>query len=163
MAGVFALRFTLEGETQLSRAFQASEEAAANLAPVFQVIGAQLQREVAGQMSSQGTRGGEPWRPLSPAYRAWKSIHFPGRPTLVRTGEMKAALLSPVAIHASAQRLIFEPDTDIAAYHQKGEGTLPQRRVLQMTAADRRGWERTILTWIRHGEGRAAWPPPVLA
>lgn len=163
MAGVFALKFTIEGETQVSRAFQLGEEAVGDLRPAFEVIGAQLRKGVVGQMSSQGGRGGDPWQPLSPGYKAWKDVHYPGRPTLVRTGDMRAALLSPQAVHASAQRLIFEPDTDVAAYHQKGDGTLPQRRVLQLTGADRRGWERTILTWIRHRQGRASWPPPVLA
>lgn len=72
---------------------------------------------------------------------------------------MKGALLSPGAVHASAQRLVYEPDTSVAPYHQKGDGHLPQRKVVQLTDLDRRGWERTILTWVRHKQGRAAWPP----
>lgn len=160
MSGVFRLRLTLEGETQISRAFVIAEEAMGDLAPAFKVIGQQVQAGVRGQFASQGARGGgERWTELRPSYRAWKNVHYPGRPMLVRLGGMKGAMLNPQSMRATGRGLIYEPRSGYAAYHQRGEGQLPQRRMVQLTAGDRRGWERVILQWIRHGEGRAAWPP----
>lgn len=157
---IFRLRLELEGETQVSRALVMSEEAMGDLAPAFKVIGQQVQAGVQAQFASQGERGGgSRWTQLNPDYRAWKRAHYPGRPMLVRLGGLKGAMLNPLSMRATDRGLTYEPRIGYAAFHQRGEGQLPQRRMVQLTAADRRGWERTILQWIRHGEGRAAWPP----
>lgn len=162
--GIFRLRFGIEGETQVSRAFQLTEDAVADLGPAFQVIGQNVLAGVREQFATEGARGsGHKWTQLSPGYRAWKDVHYPGRPMLVQGGGMKGAMLNPLSIRAGAMGLTYEPPSDLAAIHQGGEGTMPQRRMVELTAGDRRGWERTILTWIRHKQGRAAWPPPVLA
>lgn len=158
--GLFRLRFALEGETQVSRAFQLTEEALGDLAPAFRVIGAGVLKGVREQFATEGARGGGKWQPLSAPYKAWKNVNFPGRPILVQGGGMKGAMLNPLSINASSMGLVYEPPSDLAAVHQGGEGHMPQRRMVQLTAGDRRGWERTILTWIRHKQGRAAWPPP---
>lgn len=157
----FRLSFEIEGEKQLSRMLLAGEKAIEDLGPAFDVIGERLQVAVREQFASQGARGGTRWTRLSEPYGEWKRRNFPGRPILVRTGGMKGAMLSPQAVTTSRHRLVYEPRVDYAGPHQAGRGRLPQRRMVQLTDADRRGWERAILTWIRHKEGRAAWPPVI--
>lgn len=159
MPALFHLGFEIEGEQQVSRALLASEDALEDLGPAFRVIGERVQAAAREQFETQGSRGGERWTKLSDDYREWKDRHFPGRPILVRQGGMKGAVLDPSAIHASRHRMIFEPRNGYLAAHQAGKGRLPQRRVVQLTAGDRRQWERIVLTWIRHQQGRAAWPP----
>lgn len=52
-----------------------------------------MEAEVKGQFNQRG-RGpiAGKWQPLSPAYAKWKRQRYPGKPILVRTGDLKAGL-----------------------------------------------------------------------
>ena len=88
---------------------------------------------------SEGGSSGESWMALSPRYAAWKAAHYPGRGILVRSGALKASLLSP-----SADGAVFEPgptsltvgtNVPYGIYHQKGTWKMPQRPPLRLTPA----------------------------
>lgn len=151
---------TIDGETQVSRAFQLAAERAENLSEPFAFIGGLILKSVTEQFDTHGAHGlGSRWKPLSPAYKTWKDKHFPGKPILEATGQMRRSMTSPQAVHVQARRLVYEPDDPKAIYHQRGNQHLPQRKIIALSTGDRRQWDRVFLTWIRHAEGRASWPP----
>lgn len=44
------------------------------------------------QFTSQGTRGGSRWVPLSKKYARWKELHHPGKPILQLSGRLLTSL-----------------------------------------------------------------------
>lgn len=149
------LRFVVQGEVQVSRAFQVSERRAQDLSEPLRDIGDSLLETVQRQFDSQGAFGlGRRWHALSPAYRAWKQQHFPDTAhlILIRTGAMREAMESEQALTVSPRRLVYEPRgerADIAAIHQAGEGHMPQRKIVAIPEQVARDWERAFLEWLR--------------
>jgi hypothetical protein len=75
---------------------------------------------------TEGEFGGERWAALSPDYEAWKSLHFPGKGILQRTGEMKRAVSNPLRA-VTPTSLTLTIDSDVLPYHQDGTDRMPQR------------------------------------
>lgn len=75
-------------------------------------------------------RGGTPikFAALSPRYRAWKAVHYPGRPILVRTARMKYGYTS----RATKTRLTVDNKQPYWIYHQTGTSRMPARKVFQV-------------------------------
>lgn len=155
-------RFVVDGEVQVSRAFQELAEGARDLSEPFRYVADALLEAVREQFESEGAHGlGSRWRPLNPEYAAWKQARYPGRKILVRTGGMKGAFLNrQQSTRVTPRSLVYEPRVDYAAPHQRGEGRVPQRKIVALSVADRRKWDRIFLHYLRHTQGRtAAWPP----
>lgn len=150
------VRFEVEGEQQLVRGFQLMEAESRDLSDPLEETGELVIDHVGRQFDS---RGQGRWKPLDPAYAAWKRRHFPGQPILVRTGAMRAAALDPYAAHTTPSRMTYTVRSDVAGYHQGGgdEGNNPPRRKLvDLTAAERRGVDRIFSAWLnrlRRGAG----------
>ena len=75
--------------------------------------------------SSKGGSIGYKWKPLSPAYAAWKGRHFPGRPLLVLRGPMKQSLTEESSRNAifnrkGGRQLILGTRITYAKFHQYG-------------------------------------------
>lgn len=154
------LRFDIAGDVQVSRMFQATSEAAQDLSEPFQLIGGLILQTVARQFGTEGANGlGTRWTALSEPYATWKARHYPGKPILEATGDMRRSMTSPDAVHVERDRLLYEPDDPKAIHHQRGDGNLPARQIVALTGLERRQWDRVLLTWLRHAEGRATWPP----
>lgn len=93
--------------------------------------------------------------PLSPAYRAWKEKHFPGKPILQRSGALMDAMLGNA--QASSRHTIkdikklsaeFGTTLPYAGAHQEGiPGRLPRRPPLQLEERDLVFWSRIIHEW----------------
>lgn len=47
------------------------------------------------QFETEGAFAGSPWAPLSPAYAAWKAVHYPGRGILVAERDLRQAASLP--------------------------------------------------------------------
>lgn len=91
-----------------------------------------LEQAEAEQFSAEGhgpARG--PWAALSKRYAEWKAVHYPGKPTLERTGKLKAALTGP---GANAMRTVTRDSmafgtvgVEYASFHQTGTRWMPSR------------------------------------
>ena len=95
------------------------------LLPVLEVeTGKQFDAEGAGPIAGS-------WAPLSVSYAKWKEAHYPGKPLLVRTGALKAALTGPGAgarRDISGDSLTFgTTGIPYASFHQTGTGKMPAR------------------------------------
>lgn len=107
-----------------------------------------LRAFVAANYESEGASSGAPWAPLSGPYAAWKARHYPGRPILVATGEMKARTLSVDAWKIEGNRLIFDPDSDIWLYHQEGTRYIARRPILRLTAPQEQAIKEVWEGWL---------------
>lgn len=155
-------RFVVDGEVQVSRSFRDLAEGARDLSEPFRYVAESLIDSVRDQFDSEGSHGlGSRWQPLNPDYAAWKQANYPGRKMLVRTGGMKGAFLNYAqSVRVTPRSLTYEPPVDYAGHHQRGQGRVPQRKIVALSAADRRQWDRIFLHYLRHVQGRtAAWPP----
>lgn len=147
------MRFSVLGEQQVARAFEASARDAADMTVPLHDIGGQLLTSISEQLRTEGSHGlGEKWQQLNTAYAAWKRQQVGDEPMLVFSGRMRATLTDRSAITVTPQRLVYRPTgehDDVAAIHQEGEGHMPQRKLVALTQLEKRTWERTILTWLR--------------
>ena len=90
----------------------------------------------------EGQAGG--WPALSPGYAAWKERHYPGRPILVREGDLLRSLTSDmdvVEIHPT--RMAAGSTSDYGARHQRGEG-VPKRAPIRIPEYTRREMVRDV-------------------
>ncbi len=147
------LRFSVMGEEQVARAFEASARDAADMSTPLAEIGEDLRLAVAEQFRTEGAHGlGGKWQPLKTKYAAWKRQQVGDEPILVFHGLMRETLTSRSAITVTPQRMVYRPEgphDDIAAIHHAGEGDVPQRKIVALTQLEKRSWERTILGWLR--------------
>ena len=100
-----------------------------NLRP-FWPIAARIGRGwIKQQLDSEGSWGGDPWEPLSPAYAAWKAVHYPGRPILWAERKLRAAALAPERV-ATADTLELRINDPKARWHQRGTRKMPARPII---------------------------------
>ncbi len=120
-----------------------------NLRPVFESFG---QYMVTGSIMRNFEAEGRPdrWAPLSPKYKAWKENHYPGRPILVLTGEMKAGF----QYEATELTLKIRNVKWYWKVHQTGYGpnNLPARVMLLLQDADKSVLTRKTRQYIKTGE-----------
>src|SRR4051812_10403055 len=114
------LRFQVDGDVQVSRAFEAYEHEVADMSTPLGRIGLKILEAVREQYATEGAHSGDPWRRLSAGYAAWKGEHFPGQPILVQTGESRAEALSPHALTVTRDKVVYEPDSDLLGWHYRG-------------------------------------------
>lgn len=84
----------------------------------------------------EGQATGPAWAALSPKYAEWKHRHFPGRPILTRSGQLRAALTAsdaPDSIwRADATSLEVGTSVPYGIYHQRGTHRMPQRPPIRL-------------------------------
>jgi phage gpG-like protein len=99
--------------------------------PVFKKIQAELEEVWANNFMTNGLPSGG-WAPLDPGYAAWKSVHFPGMPPMIRSGKLFSSLgnlrgAPNVIRNRSAS---FGTPVKYAEFHQYGTTRMPMRRVV---------------------------------
>ena len=146
----------------LQRLTTALERAGAELADVGKHILPKLlpllETETGKQFDAEG--GGPAsgsWAPLTLKYAKWKEAHFPGQPTLVRRGALKAALTgehSPGALRSISGGTLSYGTTGIpyASFHQTG--TKAPSGITRAHTAD-----AALGAWLGRGAGMPARPP----
>lgn len=103
-------------------------------------IGRYLRRFFSGEVfASRGRVINKPWPDLNPSYAAWKARAWPGRPPLMRTGQMN------VGFKYSARRLSVRLFNDVPYFdaHQEGIG-VPQRVMMAVDERRERGVVRLL-------------------
>lgn len=99
-----------------------------NLKRSFGASGLYLTRFFSGEVfTSRGRVIGEPWAPLNPSYAAWKARMWPGRPPLVRTGEMMGGF----KFKEEKRSLSLWNTADHFDNHQEGRG-VPKRVMMKI-------------------------------
>lgn len=100
----------------------------------------QMYRE---QFDTEGARGGQKWRPLSPKYASWKAANFPGKTILRRFDRLYDSLVGKTGDSieiATAQQIRIGSKLVYGKYHQDGTDNMPARPMLAPTRGDRTRW-----------------------
>lgn len=139
------LRFSFFGEDQVNRTLLGYAERARDMRPAWEQI---KQRFVAYEQDWFTSEGEGTWPALSPSYAHWKARHFPGRPILVRTGDLRDSVTKPDIAVMEPGYAIFGTADPKAVYHQKGDGRLPRRRVIDIGEEERREWVRVVQRYL---------------
>jgi hypothetical protein len=89
------------------------------------------------QFATEGAFGGRPWAPLSPAYAAWKAIHYPSRGILYAEGDLRMAVSLPEREATPTSLTLTIPWARIkgqnvdVAWHQEGNTQgMPARPII---------------------------------
>jgi hypothetical protein len=161
------LRFEVAGSVELSRVLEGLTGDMKNLAPAFERMAEDYRTTRHGLFSGEGSYEGFPsWAPLSPKYRAWKETRYPGRPTLVLTGETRASLVDknhPDHFYeAKGQEMTLGSvhrtpggKWNLALLHQTGTDRMPARPPGSLTQPEKNRWVSILHEWLY--EDRAAW------
>ena len=135
-------QFDIAGERQVDRMLSRSTEKIRDLRPFLDAAGNLLRQIMGEQFSSEGSRGGEPWAPLSSRYSAYKLSRWGQQPILVASRAMRESLTDPGGSHIERRperdTLEFGTRVPYAVYHQTGTERMPQRKILDLVERDRR-------------------------
>jgi len=136
------IRVSTTGVTATSRRLSLYGRKLKTYRSLYRGIGAEIAR---AERAWFATRGAGTWQPLSPRYAAWKARHFPGRPLMVRSGKLRAALTSQaqfIQIREPDVMIIDLPESVWYGRVHQGDGNekvnLPRRPPLIPLAEMRR-------------------------
>ena len=119
-----------------------------NLKNAMELIGRDSARYFSNQgFSSQGGVFGSPWPPLSTRTLTSKNKSYPGRPPLVRTGQMQNSF----EFNASSSSVVIGNTSPHFKYHQS---TLPRRKLPRRPTMGINDPIRRIITEHIHNEIR---------
>lgn len=103
--------------------------AAINLSPAMHLIGTYLTTFFSGEVfASRGRVIGEPWAPLNTGYAAHKARTFPGRPPLIRSGQMNKGFQA----HTGRTFARINNPVPHFDYHQEGTSSIPARVMMKV-------------------------------
>jgi len=154
MPDTFRLRFEIDGDVQLSRAFSRFGEDVHDLKDAFTQIADNFQRGEQQQFDTEGNYGAGGWKPLAESTRIFKEQHgFPDR-ILVRTGSLRSSLAGNTGeTIGRIEPLSAEMGTTnpAAGYHQRGTRRMPARPVIKLPEEQKTQWTKIIHTalWKR--------------
>lgn len=150
----FDLDFEVDGEKQLSRFFELALQRFDDFRPIFADWGEDFRRRQHSVFAGEGAfEGRSRWQELSPRYREWKEIRYPGRGILERTQRMRLSLTDkthPDHVEEATQlELAIGTRVSYAIYHQRGGAKLPQRKVIELTPPQKLDWVQIArrITW----------------
>lgn len=135
---MFSLRMEILGTRELDFAIQGLQKRVSDFRPLWPRLAEVFHEQEQVQFTALGAGPSGEWTPLSSRYASWKSRHYPGQPTLVRTGKLRSSLLADSAdsiLDMSQQaRMRIGTSVPYALFHQLGGGRLPRRKVVDLTA-----------------------------
>lgn len=76
---------------------------------------------------------GNDWDKLSNPYADIKAKKFPGKPILVKSGDLESAFLKSLVdgvSNATLNQIEFNVDNSYASFHNEGDGNLPKRQFM---------------------------------
>lgn len=139
------IRFTstVDGVVTMDRAFNRIDEFISDFRSVWPAVGREFYQIEEEQFASEGAVGllGK-WKPLSPAYKRWKEINYPGQPILKLSNALYESLTSPDALDS-----IFRPEREeliIGTKAPYGRKHQRERPVISMNAEQNRRIQKAI-------------------
>lgn len=149
------LQFEVFGETQLDRELLRFSGRAINAKPALEAIVENIQRQIDEQFESQGARGSGGWQPIKPATVARKVALGLDPRILHETLRLRESLTAES--HPDQVKLVRPLDftlrstVEYGQFHQLGTRTLPVRRPVEFTAADRASYAKILHEYLIAG------------
>jgi len=145
---------SMTGDTRVQNSMLHMAARTQDMRPAFSAVYKEMLAMFSDTFQSEGGRKGMArWAPLSPQYRKWKSIRYPGMGILTRSGMLRSSIASRGAGHRKILAptfMIVGTSNRYAGYHQSGVvGRLPSRPFIRPSAEDIRIWTRLVMEFIR--------------
>jgi phage gpG-like protein len=147
------MRFTVDvdGLPMFDRAFNRLDSLN-DLRPLWPEVISEFYLIEQEQFDTEGAAGGQKWAPLSPAYREWKEIHYPGEPILQREHDLINSLTDPEAPDAILEpredELIIGSKVPYARIHQR-KGRPPISFSEQQKRRLQKALQRGLVQFVR--------------
>lgn len=124
------IRVHVHAESAIRR-MREMERRSKDFKAVFRWAKKQLQLANSENFSTSGMPVGG-WAPLNADYSAWKAVHYPGRPPMQATGNLRASLttLNGPANKIGLKEAQFGTDVEYARFHQYGTTRMPKRQIV---------------------------------
>lgn len=132
---------------------RAIKRRAKDFRPVFKEIRSDLEELWSNNFLENGLPSGG-WKPLDAEYGSWKSAHFPGRPPMIRSGELFRSLsdLRGTPNEIRLKSATFGTDIKYADFHQTGTRNMPARPVVFFTERYERRWSKMAIDYLADGD-----------
>jgi phage gpG-like protein len=153
------LKFAVEGDVQLSRVFENVDKTLDDISPLLRDLSDNFYAHMEEVFAREGAIGPrQKWIELSPAYKKWKEMRYPGRKILHLTGTLEKSLTQKGApkafLQISKMEMKIGTSVDYAMKHQLGErtalGYLPQRKIIELTPDVKKEWTRMMHEWMHN-------------
>lgn len=134
---------TVDGVETINRAFNRVEGFISDFRSIWPDVGAEFYAIEREQFDSEGAAGASgKWKELTPAYKKWKEVHYPGQPIMRRENTLAESLTDPEALDAifrpSRNELVIGTRTP---YARKQHRTRP---LISMTESQKRRLQKAI-------------------
>ena len=127
---------SIDGKAEFDRTFIRVKEEFNDLTPEWEAAFDAFQTIEAQQFDSEGGAGASgKWKELSPDYKSWKELYYPGAPILERTGRLVESLTATTADTIKEIRpksAEFGTKVPYAIKHQRGIG-VPKREIISFS------------------------------
>lgn len=137
--------FVTYGIKQLAAKMNRFANEVKDFRPLFNDIAENFYKLEELQFRGEGSRS-EKWKPLNPKYAEQKGKRFPGGTILIRSGDLAASLMTgnaPGSIRMiSEKEMRLGTENKIGIFHFKGTRTMPSRRPINLTDADKSTWAK---------------------
>jgi len=142
----------VSGDERAIASFSAMILRGKSFAPVLEWAKADLRKSFATNFASNGLLVGG-WAPLDAEYAAWKSVRFPGAPTLVQTGELFRSLSTDnFSGAARPNEIVIGTNLRYAKFHQYGTSKMPKREIVFEPKGFARELAKRAAQWVVRGE-----------
>ena len=141
-------RGEIDGDQVLNRAFNRVGQFISDFRPIWPRVADEIYQINQEQFDSEGGKGASGrWAALSPAYKKWKEVNYPGQPILRLTNALYESLTDPEAPDAvyqpSRDELVIGTRVEYATAHQRG-GRMPARPIFSFTEQQKRRMQKAI-------------------
>lgn len=112
---------------EVENALEEMQKATMDLRPVFR----KAEKDLADIYTRHfATNGSGKWKPLDAEYGSWKSANYPGRPTLVQSGNLFRTIRKFNVREINNTSATFGTDAKVAKFHQYGTWSMPKREII---------------------------------
>lgn len=144
---------SVDGQQVVTRALNHVESGISDWRPAWEECEQLFYQVETRQFASQGNRGGEAWKPLSEGYKKWKQVHYPGKPILQLTGDLKRDLTGRGGKDGirelTKESLTLGSAKPYATAHQRRTKRMPARPPIIITSSDLGQLTRRMLTFMK--------------
>ena len=150
--------FEVDGDVQVSRKLLRLGEYAGDATPVFDSMADDIIKLTKRQFDTQGSSGSGGWDQLKPETIRRKANHKPPLdPRILRaTGALFNSLTSRGGsnqiLETKKDSLTFGTKLPYSGVHQRGGGSVPQRRPVEFSKRDRNGLVKSLQRYIMTGQ-----------
>lgn len=139
MAASLIIDFPGDGLVMVNRTLERFAGRIRNPQPAFEAMASAFAHDMADQFQSEGGHASGKWQDLAPSTLASKSLRWPGKQILERTGALKTSLTStPLAVQEiGLMEMTIGTDVPYAIFHQAGTAKMPARPIIALNPQDR--------------------------